>query len=260
MRPTVTRARKALTMPREQMSPVDAPPDDPTPPAPPSDDDRRGFRWRRWMSWLAASRGRSCSSSSSVGRSIQLPYYTISPGSALNLLGTGQRQASRASRSTARRRIRPTTRSCCSSFARAQRVNVWEWIQASVDPDIDLFKEPQFTGGLDPEEVRVESDADMAQSQLAAKKVALEAAGYTVPGRQGSHRARGAAVASRRRRAEERRRPPARSTGRRSPTRTRSPRPSRPTRSATRSKSGSCTTASSRRSRCRPSPATTASR
>ena len=61
------------------------------------------------------------------------------------------------------------------------RVNVWEWIQASLDPDIDLFKEAQFTGGLDPEEVRVESDADMARSQLAAKKLALEAAGYTVP-------------------------------------------------------------------------------
>ena len=61
------------------------------------------------------------------------------------------------------------------------RVNVWEWIQASLDPNIDLFKEQQFTGGQSPEEVRVESDADMAQSQLAAKKVALEAAGYTVP-------------------------------------------------------------------------------
>ena len=63
----------------------------------------------------------------------------------------------------ARRRIRPTTRSCCSSCARARACNVWEWIQASLDPNIDLFKEQQFTGGLDPEEVRVESDADMAQ-------------------------------------------------------------------------------------------------
>ena len=67
--------------------------------------------------------------------------------------------------------------------ARVQRVGVVR--SASIDPDIDLFKEQQFTGGLDPEEVRVESDADMARSQIAAKKVALEAAGYTVPSGEG---------------------------------------------------------------------------
>ena len=57
---------------------------------------------------------------------------------------------SRASASRVPSRIRPTTRSCCSSCASSARVNVWEWIQASLDSDIDLFKEQQFTGGLEP--------------------------------------------------------------------------------------------------------------
>ena len=115
-----------------------------------------------------------------IGSAVRLPYYTISPGSAVNLLGDVSEKKPRISVDGAK--AYPTDDQIMLLFVReSARVNVWEWIQASVDPDIDLFKEAQFTGGLDPEEVRVESDADMARSQLAAKKLALEAAGYTVP-------------------------------------------------------------------------------
>jgi PDZ domain-containing protein len=170
-------------MAREQMSPVDAPPDDPTPPAPPSEGDARGFRWRRWMSWLTAVAVFALIVIV-VGRSIQLPYYTISPGSALNLMGQVDNDKARISVGDAK--SYPTDDQIMLLFVReSARVNVWEWIQASLDPNIDLFKEQQFTGGQSPEEVRVESDADMAQSQLAAKKVALEAAGYQVPAGKG---------------------------------------------------------------------------
>ena len=120
------------------------------------------------------------SSSSSSARAIRLPYYTISPGSAVNLLGDVSDDTPRITVEGAE--SYPTDDEIMLLFVReSARVNVWEWIQASLDPDIDLFKEQQFTGGLDPEEVRVESDADMARSQLAAKKLALEAAGYDVP-------------------------------------------------------------------------------
>jgi PDZ domain-containing protein len=115
-----------------------------------------------------------------VGAAVRLPYYTISPGSAVNLLGDVSDNKPRIKVECAK--SYPTDDQIMLLFVReSARVNVWEWIQASIDPDIDLFKEAQFTGGLDPEEVRVESDADMARSQLAAKKLALEAAGYDVP-------------------------------------------------------------------------------
>jgi PDZ domain-containing protein len=112
-----------------------------------------------------------------AGSVIRLPYYTISPGSALDL---NSRITIEGAETFA------TDDEIMLLFVRERaRVNVWRWIQASLDPDIDLFREQQFTGGLDPEEVRVESDADMARSQIAAKKLALEAAGFTVPVGQG---------------------------------------------------------------------------
>jgi PDZ domain-containing protein len=119
-----------------------------------------------------------------VGRAVRLPYYTIAPGSALDLVGGGDPSSSRISIHGAK--TYPTDDQIMLLFVReSARVNVWQWIRASLDPNIDLFKEQQFTGGLSPEEVQVQSDADMARSQLAAKKVALQAAGFTVPAAPG---------------------------------------------------------------------------
>ena len=169
-------------MPNDQISDLDAtPPDQPDQVVPdaPAEARPEGFRWRRWMSWVAAT-AVVVVLVVIIGSAVRLPYYTISPGSAVNLLGDVSEKKPRISVDGAK--AYPTDDQIMLLFVReSARVNVWEWIQASVDPDIDLFKEAQFTGGLDPEEVRVESDADMARSQLAAKKLALEAAGYTVP-------------------------------------------------------------------------------
>jgi PDZ domain-containing protein len=167
-------------MPNDQISDVDAPADqgDPGAPAPPPPTGR-GFRWRRWMTWLSAV-AVFVLVVIIVGSSIRLPYYTISPGSAVNLLGDVDGDTPRITVEGAK--TYPPDGEIMLLFVReSARVNVWEWLRASVDPDIDLFKEAEFTGGLDPEEVRVESDADMARSQLAAKRLALEAAGYDVP-------------------------------------------------------------------------------
>ena len=169
-------------MPNDQISDLDAPPpDQPDEVAPGAPDTPRsgGFRWRRWMSWVTAT-AVFVLLIIIVGSAVRLPYYTISPGSAVNLLGDVSEDTPRITVDGAE--SYPTDDEIMLLFVReSARVNVWEWIQASLDPDIDLFKEAQFTGGLDPEEVRVESDADMARSQLAAKKLALEAAGYDVP-------------------------------------------------------------------------------
>jgi PDZ domain-containing protein len=133
-------------------------------------------RWRRWMTWAAA-----CALFLAIilllGSAIRLPYYTISPGSALDLNSRIKVEGAKTY---------DTKDEIMLLFVRERaRVNVWRWIQASIDPDIDLFKEKEFTGGQSPEEVQVESDADMARSQLAAKKIALEAAGYAVPAGEG---------------------------------------------------------------------------
>ena len=108
-------------MPNDQISDLDAtPPEQPDQVVPdaPAEARPEGFRWRRWMSWVAAT-AVVVVLVVIIGSAVRLPYYTISPGSAVNLLGDVS-ERSRASRSTARRRIRPTTRSCCSSFARAR--------------------------------------------------------------------------------------------------------------------------------------------
>jgi PDZ domain-containing protein len=61
------------------------------------------------------------------------------------------------------------------------RVNVWEWVRASLDPDVDLFREQEISRGRSPEELDVESDAQMTASKTAATRAALEAAGFEVP-------------------------------------------------------------------------------
>jgi Lon-like protease len=157
---------------------VDAPGANEQAPPQPPESAPEGFQWRRWMTWVTVI-AITVLILLFVALQIRLPYYTISPGSALDLLGDSRDDEPRISVEGAE--SYPTDDEILLLFVReSARVNVWEWIQASLDSDIDLFKEQQFTGGLSPEEVRVESDADMARSQIAAKKVALEAAGYTV--------------------------------------------------------------------------------
>jgi PDZ domain-containing protein len=60
-------------------------------------------------------------------------------------------------------------------------INVWRYIQAKLDSDIDLFPERNLTGGEPPAVLRAQAVSEMALSQIAAKKVALEAVGFTVP-------------------------------------------------------------------------------
>jgi PDZ domain-containing protein len=107
-----------------------------------------------------------------VASFVQLPYYTIAPGDALDVNGLvtvhGARQY-------------PPKGSVMLLFVRERsRINAWRWIQAALDPDIDLIKESQFAGNADPAELDAQAVSDMTNSQDAAKYVALRRLGYKV--------------------------------------------------------------------------------
>jgi PDZ domain-containing protein len=104
---------------------------------------------------------------------VRLPYYTISPGGEVPIGPLIEVQGAKEY---------PADGDVLLLFVRERaRVNVWRYIQARLDPDIDLFKEEEFTNGLTREELETAAQADMANSQIAAKKVALEEVGYEVP-------------------------------------------------------------------------------
>ena len=115
-----------------------------------------------------------------IGSAVRLPYYTISPGSAVNLLGDVSEKKPRISVDGAK--AYPTDDQIMLLFVReSARVNVWEWIQASVDPDIDLFKEAQFTGGLIPKRCASNQMPTWRVRSSRPRSSRSEAAGYTVP-------------------------------------------------------------------------------
>jgi PDZ domain-containing protein len=150
----------------------------PPPPPPPSVTDwqqptpptrKRVSRW--W--WVALGLVVVLFVGAAAGFWIRLPYYTISPGGELPV-------SARVSVSGAKT-YRPKGDVLLLFVRERARVNVWRYIQAKLDSEIDIYPEQQFTGGQSPAEIRAGAVADMAASQIAAKKVALEEVGYDVP-------------------------------------------------------------------------------
>jgi PDZ domain-containing protein len=103
---------------------------------------------------------------------VRLPYYTISPGGGLPI--------NDRVKVTGAKTFPPKGEVFLLFVRERARVNVWRYLQAKLDPDIDLFPEKSFTGGRTPAQLRDQAIADMRNSQLAAKKVALEKLGYDV--------------------------------------------------------------------------------
>jgi PDZ domain-containing protein len=113
-----------------------------------------------------------------VASLVELPYYTISPGDALDLYPRITVEGAPTYE---------TDGEMLLLFVRQNsRVTPWRWLRAALDPDVDLIREKEFRQGQTPEEISVDADADMARSQLWAKKVALETAGYEVPAAPGA--------------------------------------------------------------------------
>jgi PDZ domain-containing protein len=145
----------------------EASPDDPEPwPLP---EPKRRAKWP----WFFGTFAFVLVVASVVASFVQLPYYTIAPGDALNVNSLVTVHGAR--------QYPPKGALMLLFVEERSRINAWRWLQASLDSEIDLVKQSQFAGpGVDPAEVDAQAVADMANSQSAAKEVALTRLGYTV--------------------------------------------------------------------------------
>jgi Lon-like protease len=143
-----------------------------TPPAPPAWELSPPVRRKKWP-WFVGTFAFILVVGSIVASFVQLPYYTIAPGDALDVNHLVSVHGARQY---------PPKGALMLLFVRERsRINAWRWIQASLDSEIDLVKQRQFAGNADPAEVDAQAVADMAGSQNAAKFVALRRLGYKVP-------------------------------------------------------------------------------
>jgi Lon-like protease len=109
-----------------------------------------------------------------AGFAIHMDYTTIAPGEALSLPSRVTIQGAQ-SYSAERGDIRLL-------FVReANHVNLWRYLQARLDSDIDLVKDNAVNPGkLSPQQLNDQGLQAMADAKTAATSVALQAAGYKV--------------------------------------------------------------------------------
>lgn len=108
-----------------------------------------------------------------LGTVITVPYVIYSPGDATPVEGIVQISGARTYRS------RGEVLFLTVAVSRG-RPNIWRWIQAKLDDDSEIVGEDAFLQGQPRSQVNRENVVAMDDSQLAAKKVALEQLGYKV--------------------------------------------------------------------------------
>ena len=114
-----------------------------------------------------------------AGFFIHLPYSTISPGEAVPLTQLVRVEGAKTF---------PEPRGDIRLLFVRERnhVNVWRYLQAKLDGDTEIFKEKDLNPtGLPQTRLNEQAAQQMADAKNAATKVALEAAGYTVPAARG---------------------------------------------------------------------------
>jgi Lon-like protease len=154
----------------DENSPPTAPPFDAE--WPPESPDSRPDRSSRWTKWFVGV-GVVVIVALIAGSVIRLPYTTLAPGGALDL-------APRVS--VTGTKTYPDRSDVMMLFVRERaHVNLWSWLQAKLDPDIDLVKQSDITGGNSQQETDLQDVCDMSQSQDSARVAALTALGYKVP-------------------------------------------------------------------------------
>jgi PDZ domain-containing protein len=126
----------------------------------------------RWMKWLVGF-GVLIVVVALAGTFIRIPYDTLAPGGALNL----------EPRITVHgARTYPGRGELLLLFVRERtHINLWAWLQAKLDPNIDLVKQSDVTGGTSQRFTDQQAVCDMSQSQIDAQVAALRALGYKVP-------------------------------------------------------------------------------
>lgn len=126
----------------------------------------------RWSKWLAAI-GVLALVVGVAGSVIRVPYDTLSPGGALAL---EHRVSVRGVKADADKGA------VMLLFVRVRsHIDLWRWVQAKLDPDIDLVREIDGADGRSRQEEEEQDVCDMSQSQVAARVAALTALGYDVP-------------------------------------------------------------------------------
>jgi PDZ domain-containing protein len=105
---------------------------------------------------------------------IRVPYSTIAPGAAVRLNDKVDVEGTTAF---------PPDGAIELLFVRERsHVNLWRYLQAKLDNDIDLRRDEELNpSGDSRSELRQEAEQAMRDAKNAAAKVALERAGYTVP-------------------------------------------------------------------------------
>jgi PDZ domain-containing protein len=125
-------------------------------------------RWLKWFIGVSA----VVVAVGLAGTLIRLPYYTFSPGDALDL--SSRVRVSGAQTYSDRGDV-------MLLFVRERaRVNVWSWLQAALDSNIDMVKQKDVTGGRSSKHVNEQAVCDMTQSKISARVAALRELGYTV--------------------------------------------------------------------------------
>jgi Lon-like protease len=147
-------------------------PDAPMAPAPPSAPPAPPRSGRRWPVVVAV--GAVLAVIVLVlGTVIRLPYVIYSPGDATPVEGIVRISGAKTYRS-------PGEVLFLTVAVSRGRPNVWRWVQAKLDDDSEVVGEDQFLQGQSRSRVNRENVVAMDDSQLAAKKVALEQLGYKV--------------------------------------------------------------------------------
>jgi Lon-like protease len=125
----------------------------------------------RWMKWLVGL-GVVIVVVAVAGTFIRIPYDTLAPGGTLNL-------EPRISVHGAR--TYPGGGDLMLLFVRERsHINLWSWLQAKLDPEIDLVKQSDVTGGTSQHFADLQAVCDMSQSQIDAQVAALRTLGYDV--------------------------------------------------------------------------------
>jgi PDZ domain-containing protein len=108
-----------------------------------------------------------------AGFVIHVPYTTISPGAAEPLAGLVSVEGAKTF---------PTPRGDIRLLFVRERnhVSLWRFLRAKLDDNTEILGDQAATGGLAPADAEAQAEADMAGAKIAATKVALQAAGYTI--------------------------------------------------------------------------------
>ena len=153
----------------DQAPPLGPPVETQWPPEPPAGESRKAPRWSKWFVGL----GIVMIVVLLLGTFIRVPYDTLAPGGSLDL-------ASRVS--VTGTKVYSDRSDVMMLFVRERsHVNLWTLLQAKLDPNIDLVKQSDITGGRSQHETDLQDVCDMSQSQDSARVAALRALGYKVP-------------------------------------------------------------------------------